>query len=124
MTAKEELSDQLLAFINTTIRCLKIQIAETVEDYVDLDRVSKMHPEIGMGILENKKAIIEKNRGIFEQIEFYNRKIRLLSVLKHHLYRRNAHLILELVSDEQYLNYTEASLKKALLNAHRAEQQQ
>ena len=100
-----DLSKQVFSIIDSKIQYTKFMIKEVVKGYIDLDTIQPA--AAGTSFINN---IYQTNASIFDKIEYYNKCLRRMLLLRNQLNYWNSKTIFELITDNKYLNYTEDNL--------------
>ena len=108
------LSNQVFGILDSKIQYIKFSIQQVMRDYIDIDKIKQLPPEIGISFIQDKEAIFNRNAKIFEKIERFNRHLSQLLFLRKQLNKRNSKKILMLISEDRYNFYSEDKLLSML----------
>ncbi len=100
------LMDSVLGILDSKIQYQEFKINQAVKSYVDL------HPMNFQSIADQKRfqPILENNSRVLENIDKSSLVIKLIFIIRKRLTHSNAKLILTLISEKKFENFTAQGL--------------
>lgn len=114
-TQHPDLKETVFAIIDSRIQFIEYEQNSLLKDYKN-NPPNESSKQLAEPAIFNQKLSSKLDK-LIEQIEFFSKHLRLLTILRSHLKNDNANLIFNLLTNNHYLDYSvENLIKKLQLN--------
>jgi len=111
-TQKSNLKETVFAIIDSRIQFIEYQQNSLLKDYTQTplaESKSVKEPSI-----PTDRSLAGRLDIMIEKIELFSKRLKFLLILRSHLSKENATIILNLLTNNQYLDYSPDHLKETL----------
>ncbi len=113
---EDHLLENVFAIIDSRIQYIEYQNRKIFDGCVD--EKEKPITRLSMPFLNESKRLVNNFEYLLEQISRSSRSMKLLLFLRTRLIRENARVVLDLLTNSQYLDYSEDRLQQILSIEH------
>ena len=109
------LLENVYAIIDSRIQYLEYQNERLFRQHTELESQSVNTSDSSLPLLIGSKKLINNFESLLDQITSSNHTLKLLLFLRTRLIKENARVVLELLTDNRFLDYSEDRLQQFLI---------
>ncbi len=114
------LLESVYAIIDSRIQFLEYQNDKLFKSYLKKDKKGLGTDVLHLNINSEPRFLLNNFESLLGQVSKSSKSVKLLLFLRTHLLKENANKVLDLLTNDKYLNYSEGNLYGMLLSAESA----